>query len=70
MKLSNDQKKFLKFIPVYAVGYTVLSPLLRWLFSKSIQWQDFLNAAIVAVCVSVVVGLLFVVGSHIPKKND
>lgn len=70
MKLSNDQKKFLKFIPVYAVGYTVLSPLFRWLFNKSIQWQDFLNAAIVAVCVSVVVGLLFVVGSHIPKKND
>ena len=71
MKLSKDQKKFLKFLPVYAIGYTVFSPLFQWLFRKTaIQWQDFLNAAIVAVCVSVLVGLLFVVGSHVPKKND
>ena len=68
MKLDKDQKNFLKYLLVYSVAFTVLNPPIQSLFRKTaIHWQDFLYAALAAVCLSIFIGL-FVVGSKIRKK--
>ena len=70
MKLSKDQKLFLKIIPGYALGYFIMYPLIRWICGHSITWDDILTSLLVAVCTSLLGILIYVIGSHVPTKDD
>ena len=54
MKLSNDQKRVLRFMCFYVPAYTILYPLLSCLFGKSLSWDAFLYSF----TVSAIIGLL------------
>lgn len=70
MKLSKDQKFFLKYFPLLALMYIVFYPLMSWLFKKPMTWEDFLISALTGIAIALVGTLIYVLGAHVPTKDD
>ena len=70
MKLSGDQKKIMKALAIYVPLYIVALQLSQWIRERSICWEDVLISVLTAVVLGVVFFLLFVVGSHVPTKDE
>lgn len=70
MILDKEQKRVLKGlwpgILVYILGYPVIS----WILGKLDSWKDFIIYIAGAVVVSIVIILLYLLGSKIPKKTN
>lgn len=70
MKLDKEQKRVLKaFWPamlVFPFGY----PLFMWIFGKLNFWRDALLMIGVGILLVIVLGLFYVLGSKIPKKDE
>ena len=64
MKLSKDQIKMIKALAIWPVTFIVVKLLLALIQSKPIDWPDI----IVALIVTLVIGLILIVGSKIPNK--
>jgi hypothetical protein len=70
MKLSNDQKKIAKAIAVYTLLYPVVMLVAHWIRTGSFDWSDFLVSLLTALVLGALGILFFVVGSHVPTKDD
>ena len=70
MKLSNDQKKIAKAIVVYSLLYPFAMLVAHRIRTGSFDWSDFLVSLLVALVVGALGILFFVIGSHVPTKDD
>ena len=70
MKLDKEQKKVLKaFWPsmiVLPFGY----PLFMWIFDKLDSWKDALLMVVIGFLPIIILAIIYVFGSKIPKKNE
>jgi hypothetical protein len=70
MKLDSEQKRVLKAISGSSLGFMIGYPLLMWVFGKLDSWGDALIYLGVGLIVAVVMGVFYVLGAKIPKKDD
>lgn len=70
MKLSNDQKKIAKAIAIYTLLYPVVMLVAHRIRTGSFDWNDFLVSLLTALVLGALGILFFVVGSHVPTKDD
>ena len=70
MKLDNEQKKVLKAISVSSLGFIIGYPLIMWIGGKLDSWKDVLAWLGGGLVFALVMGVFFVLGSKIPKKDD
>ncbi len=69
MKLSKDQKLFARMGITYPVGFTICWALFAYLKEPAeFSWSDVLIMFVISLVVSAVITLLYILGSHIPKK--
>lgn len=68
--LDGEQKRVLKVISGSCLGFIIGYPLLMWVFGKLDSWKDALLYLGVGLAVAVVMGLFYVLGSKIPKKDE
>ena len=67
MKLSDEQKRFAKSIAFYSLIYPVSMLVVHRIRTGSFDWNDFL----VLVLAALVLGILFfIVGTHVPQKDE
>ena len=69
MKLDSEQKRVLKAISGSSLGFMIGYPLLMWVFGKLDSWGDALIYLGVGLIVAVVMGVFYVLGAKIPKKD-
>ena len=67
--LDSEQKRVLKAISGSSLGFMIGYPLLMWLFGKLDSWRDALIYLGVGLIVAVVMGIFYVLGAKIPKKD-
>lgn len=70
MTLSNDQRKMLRMAVVNMLIFMIVYPLVRWLNTQSMTWEDMLQVLLTGICGFAFTTLLFVVGSKIPEKKN
>lgn len=70
MKLDSEQKRVLKAISGSSLGFMIGYPLLMWIFGKLDSWRDALIYLGIGLIVAVVMGVFYVLGSKIPKKDE
>ena len=68
--LDSEQKRVLKAISGSSLGFMIGYPLLMWVFGKLDSWRDALIYLGVGLIVAVVMGVFYVLGSKIPKKDE
>ena len=68
--LDGEQKRVLKAISGSSLGFIIGYPPLMWVFGKLNSWKDALLYLGVGLAVAVVMGLFYVLGSKIPKKDE
>ena len=69
MKLDSEQKRVLKAISGSSLGFMIGYPLLMWIFGKLDSWRDALIYLGIGLIVAVVMGVFYVLGAKIPKKE-
>ncbi|MBQ6175649.1 MAG: hypothetical protein IJK29_00480 [Bacteroidales bacterium] len=68
MKLSDEQKRFAKSIALYSLLYPVMMLVThRIRAGGAFDWNDFLDSVLTALVLGI---LFFIVGTHVPKKDD
>ena len=70
MKLDSEQKRVLKAISGSSLGYIIGYPLIMWIGGKLDSWKDALAWLGVGLVVAIVMGVFYVLGSKIPKKDE
>ena len=70
MKLDSEQKRVLKAIAVYSLLYPFAMLVAHRIRTGSFDWSDFLVSLLVALVVGALGILFFVIGSHVPTKDD
>ncbi|MBO5581083.1 MAG: biotin transporter BioY [Bacteroidales bacterium] len=70
MKLDSEQKRVLKAISGSSLGFIIGYPLIMWIGGKLDSWRDALAWLGVGLIVAVVMGVFYVLGSKIPKKDE
>ena len=68
--LDSEQKRVLKAISGSSLGYIIGYPLIMWIGGKLDSWKDALAWLGVGLVVAVVMGVFYVLGSKIPKKDE
>ena len=68
--LDSEQRRVLKAISGSSLGFMIGYPLLMWVFGKLDSWRDALIYLGVGLIVAVVMGVFYVLGAKIPKKDD
>ena len=67
--LDSEQKRVLKAISGSSLGFIIGYPLIMWIGGKLDSWRDALAWLGVGLIVAVVMGVFYVLGSKIPKKD-
>ena len=67
--LDSEQKRVLKAISGSSLGFMIGYPLLMWIFGKLDSWRDALIYLGIGLIVAVVMGVFYVLGAKIPKKD-
>ena len=70
MKLSDEQKRFAKSIALYSLLYPVMMLVAHRIRTGSFDWSDFLVSLLTALVLGALGILFFVVGSHVPTKDE
>ena len=70
MKLDKEQKRVLKAVASSSLGFIIGYPLILWISGKLDSWTDALLWLGVGLCVAIVMGVFYVLGSKIPKKDE
>ena len=70
IKLDSEQKRVLKAISGSSLGYIIGYPLIMWIGGRLYTWTDALMWVGVGLIVAVVMGVFYVFGSKIPKKDE
>lgn len=68
--LDSEQKRVLKAISGSSLGFMIGYPLLMWIFGKLDSWRDALIYLGIGLIVAVVMGVFYVLGAKIPKKDE
>ena len=68
--LDSEQKRVLKAISGSSLGFIIGYPLIMWIGGKLDSWKDALAWLGVGLIVAVVMGVFYVLGSKIPKKDE
>ena len=68
--LDSEQKRVLKAISGSSLGYIIGYPLIMWIGGKLDSWKDALAWLGVGLVVAIVMGVFYVLGSKIPKKDE
>ena len=68
--LDSEQKRVLKAISGSSLGYIIGYPLIMWIGGKLDAWKDALAWLGVGLVVAIVMGVFYVLGSKIPKKDE
>jgi hypothetical protein len=58
LKLSDDQKSFVKWVGILAPIYIIFFQMFHWMRHRSFAWKDLLTQAIMALAL-VMLGVLF-----------
>ncbi|MBQ9173883.1 MAG: hypothetical protein IJ161_09170, partial [Bacteroidales bacterium] len=66
MKLSKDQKQFIRMALIYIPTYIILYPLMQWIMGKGLSWDSYWQAVISAVGVVAILLPIYLLGSHFP----
>lgn len=69
MKLDSEQKRVLKAISGSSLGFIIGYPLIMWIGGKLDSWRDALAWLGVGLIVAAVMGVFYVLGAKIPKKD-
>ena len=69
MKLSKDQKRIIKLLAMYTGLFIVICPVMTLVAGRPWTWSDVFMFAGIAVALFGLVGVLYVLGSSIPKKD-
>ena len=67
--LDSEQKRVLKAISGSSLGFMIGYPLLMWIFGKLDSWRDALIYLGIGLIVAVGMGIFYVLGAKIPKKD-
>lgn len=70
IQLDSEQKRVLKAISGSCLGFIVGYPLMMWVFGKLDSWKDALIYLGVGIIVALGMGVFYVLGSKIPKKDE
>ena len=70
MKLSPDQIRIAKSTTLYAVAIIVLLPIVRHLLGTPLCWGDALVSAGALILGTIIIGMLFIIGSSKPSKGS
>ena len=70
MKLDSEQKRVLKAISGSSLGFLIGYPLFMWVFGKVESWKDVLIYVGVGLIVALGMGVFYILGSKIPKKDE
>lgn len=70
MKLSDDQKNIAKAIGIYTLLYPITMLVVHRIRTGAFEWSDFWVSLLTALVLGALGILFFVVGSHIPTKDD
>jgi hypothetical protein len=70
MKLDNEQKRVLKAALPAILVFPFASPLFYWLFGKLDSWKETLLLFVGNLVVAFLLGLFYILGSKIPKKDE
>lgn len=70
IQLDSEQKRVLKAISGSCLGFIVGYPLMMWVFGKLDSWKDALIYLGVGLIVALGMGVFYVLGSKIPKKDE
>lgn len=68
--LDSEQKRILKAISGSSLGFIVGYPLLMWVFGRVESWKDALIWLGTGLIVAIGLGIFYVAGSKIPKKDE
>ena len=68
--LDSEQKRVLKAISGSSLGFLIGYPILMWVFGKLDSWKDALIYLGVGIIVALGMGVFYVLGSKIPKKDE
>ncbi len=68
--LDSEQKRVLKAISGSSLGFMIGYPFLMWVFGKLDSWRDALIYLGIGLIVAVVMGVFYVLGAKIPKKDE
>ena len=68
--LDSEQKRVLKAISGSSLGFLIGYPLLIWIFGKVESWKDALIYVGVGLIVALGMGVFYILGSKIPKKDE
>ncbi|MBQ9713664.1 MAG: hypothetical protein IJV54_15400 [Bacteroidales bacterium] len=69
MKLSKDQKQFIRMALIYIPTYIILYPLMQWIMGKGLSWDSYWQAVISAVGVVAILLPIYLLGSHVPTRT-
>jgi len=69
MKLDKEQKRILKVIWPISIAYLFGYPFFMWLFGKVDSWADVLWYVLGGLLLQIVLGVFYILGSKIPKKD-
>ena len=69
MKFDKEQKRILKAV-LPACGYWIGYPLVMWLLGKLDSWKDLLVYFGAGLVITLLMTLLYVLGSRIPRKDE
>ncbi len=69
MKLSSDQKRLIKFFAMFTGIYIVVFPLMTLLAGRDWTWGDYFQFAGITILINGLMGVIYVLGSKIPKKD-
>ena len=67
MKLSNDQKKIAKSLALYPIIY-IATTIIYHAIKGDVDWTEICLVSVAVIVTSIVIGILFILGSSIPKK--
>ena len=70
MELDKEQKRVLKAFWPTALAFTFGYPLIMWILGKPDSWEDALLMIGVGLLLVIVLGIFYVLGSKIPKRDN
>ena len=70
MQLDSEQKRILKAVWPAALVYIFGYPFMMWIFGKVSSWGDFLLYLGVSFGITLLMGIFYVLGAKIPKKDE
>ena len=68
--LDSEQQRVINALAPSILSFIIGYPLLMWAFGKLDSWKDALMLLGVGLIIAVILGILYVLGSKIPRKDE